>query len=73
MEAAAPAAAAVDEDDADAEAVWWWESCSVECLPSAELLFFRVELPSLSFDLDFSPNFDVKRSLSACITGCRQK
>jgi hypothetical protein len=27
----------------------------------------------LSFDLDFSPNFDVRRSLSACITDCIQR
>ena len=68
------AAAEDDEDDDDDAAVCeWCESCKFECLPSIELLFLSADEPSLSFDFDFSPNFDEIRSLSACISDSRQK
>ena len=61
-----------DADD-DADAVWWCESCRDECLPSIEWLLLSDEVPSLSFDFDFSLNFDDIRSLSACMTDCMQQ
>ena len=65
--------AEADAEVDEAAAVWWWGSCKVECFPSAEVLFFNAEDASLSFVLDFSPSFDVKRSFSACITDAKQK
>lgn len=59
------------DDDADAE--WWCESCKDECFPSIEWLFLSDEVPSLSFDFDFSLSFDDIRSLSACMTDCIQQ
>lgn len=60
-----------DDDDDDDDPWWWWcESLNVECLPSTDVLGLSVDDPSLSlsFDFDFSLNFDDIRSRSACIT-----